>query len=80
LIKVNFSHQFLARVSFVCAWLENANFKEAIFSDGYTDWQTNFRASDLTGADISHLTKQEFLDSTITDEYTILTNTKFKEE
>jgi hypothetical protein len=80
LIKVNFSHQFLARVSFVCAWLENANFKGATFSDGSYEWKTNFRASDLTGANISHLTKQEFLDSTITDEYTILTDVKFKGE
>ena len=40
----------------------------------------NLKEANLTNASILHLTKQEFLDSTITDEYTILTDVKFKGE
>lgn len=40
----------------------------------------DLRGADLTGADISHLTKQEFLSSVFIDKTTVLTDVKFKEE
>jgi uncharacterized protein YjbI with pentapeptide repeats len=55
-----------------------------IYSTCYLERRTlygiDLRRVNLTGANISHLTKQEFLHSTIRDKYTILTDVKFKEE
>jgi uncharacterized protein YjbI with pentapeptide repeats len=71
--NTKFTDANLTDVTFYGADLVGANFRGALFKD------TNFTKADLTRADISHLTRDEFLSCTITT-LTDLTDTKFKEE